>query len=82
MGTTERAYGLERRVALRRPPQDRLKIGVCIEGTKSDNLLKSQRLPRTDGGDPASIYLARVAGLYRKPKNPITTKSFLGPLVS
>ena len=43
------------RVALRRPPRNRLKIGVRGEGTVSDDILETRRLLRTDGGDPASI---------------------------
>jgi len=37
------------RVALRRPPQNRLKLGAHGEGTVSDDLLETQRLSRTDG---------------------------------
>ena len=37
------------RVALRRPSQNRLKIAERIEGTVSNNILETQRLPRTDG---------------------------------
>ena len=52
------------RVALRRPAQNRLKIGVRREGTVSNNILETQRLPRTDGGDPASICsVARRGGI-------------------
>ena len=59
--TTERAYGLERRVALRRPPQNRLEIGVRREGAV---LLETWRLTRTDGWDPASICLGARRGGY------------------
>ena len=37
------------RVALRRPSQNRLKIGVRREGTVSNQLLETRRLTRTDG---------------------------------
>ena len=51
------------RVALRRPAQNRLKIGVRREGTVSNNILETRRLPRTDGGDLAYICLvARPTG--------------------
>ena len=43
------------RLALRRPSQNRLKLGVRREGTVLNHLLESRRLPRTDGRDPASI---------------------------
>ena len=42
---------LAARLALRRPPRNRLKIGVRREGTVSDDILETWRLPRTDGGD-------------------------------
>ena len=43
------------RVALRRPPRNRLNIGARREGTVSDDILETRRLTRTDGGDPAYI---------------------------
>ena len=52
------------RVALRRPSQNRLKIGVRREGTVSNQLLETRRLTRTDGGDPASICLVARRGGY------------------
>ena len=47
--TTRRAYRLGARVALRRPSQNRLKLGAHGEGIVSDDLRESRRLPRTDG---------------------------------
>ena len=50
------------RVALRQPPRNRLKLGARREGTVSDDLLESWRLPRKDGGDPAYICLGARRG--------------------
>ena len=55
------------RVALRRPSQNRLKIGVRREGTVSNQLLETRRLTRTDGGDPASICLVARRGAISQP---------------
>ena len=56
------------RVALRRPAQNHLKIGVRREGTVSNGLLESLRLTRTDGGDPAYICsVARRGGTLKIP---------------
>ena len=48
--------------SVRQTARNRLKIGARREGTVSDDILETRRLPRTDGGDPPSIFLARVAG--------------------
>ena len=55
------------RVALRRPPRNRLKLGARREGTVSDVLLETRRLTRTDGGDLAYICLVARRTLLLRP---------------
>ena len=55
LATRSAHMALGARLTLRRPSQNRLKLGVRREGTVSNHLLESRRLPRTDGWDPASI---------------------------
>ena len=68
------------RVALRRPPRNRLKLGARREGTVSDDILEARRLTRTDGGDLAYICLVarRVSflGIKRDP----SARSATGPV--
>ena len=56
------AWGVTRPV--RQTARNRLKIGVRREGTVSDDILETRRLPLTDGSDPASICLGARRGGY------------------
>ena len=55
--------------SVRQTARNRLKIGARREGTVSDDILETRRLPRTGGGDPASICLGARRGVRPFPES-------------